>query len=153
MAEPNQTEYIFVTQKNFLSNDNEGRMVEKSFLIIQGAFLVKICDNTFKGIIGENAFEHIENFLKIVGPVKIKGLLLGKIWWKSSYKRQLDAYQDEICPPNKRYALMDANKKIDIDNPLCRNKSKIIASILQNHLLRFSIAALSSVPWIYLGKF
>ncbi|GKF15024.1 hypothetical protein Tco_0056486 [Tanacetum coccineum] len=28
-----------------------------------------------------------------------------------------------------------------------------MANTLQNHLLRFSIAALSSVPWIYLGQF
>ncbi|GJX77777.1 hypothetical protein Tco_0324588 [Tanacetum coccineum] len=68
-------------------------------------------------------------------------------------QRQADVHQDELCPPNKRYALMDANKKIDFDNPLCSNESKILANILQNHPLRFSIAASSSVPWIYLGLF
>ncbi|GJS83536.1 hypothetical protein Tco_0750077 [Tanacetum coccineum] len=72
MAEPNV--YVLVTQKNFLSNDSEGRMVEKSFLEIQGTLLVKIRDNTFNGIIGENAFKHIDNFLNVVGPIKIKGL-------------------------------------------------------------------------------
>ncbi|GKB84637.1 hypothetical protein Tco_0956909 [Tanacetum coccineum] len=50
-------------------------MVEKSFLEIQGIFLVKIRDNTFNGIIGENAFKHIDNFLEVVGPLKIKGLI------------------------------------------------------------------------------
>ncbi|GJU31633.1 hypothetical protein Tco_1175222 [Tanacetum coccineum] len=48
---------------------------------------------------------------------------------------------------------MDANKKIDLEHPLCPNESKILANILQNHPLRFSIAASSSVPWIYLGQF
>ncbi|GKD54699.1 hypothetical protein Tco_1288086 [Tanacetum coccineum] len=48
---------------------------------------------------------------------------------------------------------MDANKKMDLDNPFCSNESKIMANIIQNHPLRFSIAAFSSVPWIYLGKF
>ncbi|GJR15945.1 hypothetical protein Tco_0798597 [Tanacetum coccineum] len=72
MAEPN--EYILVTQKNFLSDNNKERMIEKSFLEIQGTFLVKIRDNTFNGIIGENVFKHIDNFLKVVGPLKIKGL-------------------------------------------------------------------------------
>ncbi|GJR89861.1 hypothetical protein Tco_0213872 [Tanacetum coccineum] len=62
-------------------------------------------------------------------------------------------HQDELCPPNKRYALMDANKKIDLENPLCPDESRILANILQNHPLRFSIAAYSSVPWIYLGQF
>ncbi|GKD72164.1 hypothetical protein Tco_1330446 [Tanacetum coccineum] len=33
-------------------------------------------------------------------------------------QRQADVHQDKLCPPNKRYALMDANKKIDLDNPL-----------------------------------
>ncbi|GKE00597.1 hypothetical protein Tco_1388580, partial [Tanacetum coccineum] len=74
MAEPNLNEYISVTRKNLLSDDNEGRMVEKSFLEIQGTFLVKIHDKTFNGIIGENAFKHIDNFLEVVGPLKIKGL-------------------------------------------------------------------------------
>ncbi|GJS52012.1 putative ribonuclease H-like domain-containing protein [Tanacetum coccineum] len=67
-------------------------------------------------------------------------------------QRQADVHQDELCPPNKRYALMDANKNIDLDNLMCPNESKILANILQNHPLRFSIAASSSVPWIYLGK-
>ncbi|GKB00744.1 retrovirus-related pol polyprotein from transposon TNT 1-94 [Tanacetum coccineum] len=66
-------------------------------------------------------------------------------------QRQADVHQDELCPPNKRYGLMDTNKKIDLDNPLCPNESKIMANILQNHPLRFSIAASSSVPWTYLG--
>ncbi|GJX18158.1 hypothetical protein Tco_0218990 [Tanacetum coccineum] len=48
---------------------------------------------------------------------------------------------------------MDANKKIDLDHPLCPNESKILENVLQNHPLRFSIAASSLMPWIYLGQF
>ncbi|GKD20919.1 hypothetical protein Tco_1222622 [Tanacetum coccineum] len=48
---------------------------------------------------------------------------------------------------------MDANKKIDLEHSLCLNESKILENILQNHPLRFSIAASSLVPWIYLGQF
>ncbi|GKB44726.1 hypothetical protein Tco_0889668, partial [Tanacetum coccineum] len=66
---------------------------------------------------------------------------------------QADANSDELCPPNKRYALMDTNKKMDLDNPLCPIESKILVDILQNHPLRFNIDASSSVPWIYLGQF
>ncbi|GJV72991.1 hypothetical protein Tco_1492986 [Tanacetum coccineum] len=40
MAEPNN--YITATRKNFVSNDNEGRMVEKCIIEIQGTFLEKI---------------------------------------------------------------------------------------------------------------
>ncbi|GKA03243.1 hypothetical protein Tco_0676024 [Tanacetum coccineum] len=68
-------------------------------------------------------------------------------------QRLVDVHQDELCPPNKRYALMDANKKVDLDNPLCPDESIILANILQNHLLKFSIVASLSMPWIYLGKF
>ncbi|GJS58645.1 hypothetical protein Tco_0653429 [Tanacetum coccineum] len=59
-------------------------------------------------------------------------------------QRPADVHQDELCPPNKRYALMDANKKIDLDNPLNLNESKIMATVIQNHPLGFSVAASSS---------
>ncbi|GJW12773.1 hypothetical protein Tco_1578600 [Tanacetum coccineum] len=48
---------------------------------------------------------------------------------------------------------MDANKKFDLVNPQCPNKSKILANILINHPLRFSIAGSASVPWIYMYQF
>ncbi|GKC15965.1 hypothetical protein Tco_1012747 [Tanacetum coccineum] len=67
-------------------------------------------------------------------------------------QRPADVHQDELCPLNERYALMDANKMVDLDNPLCPDESRILENILQNHPLRFSIAASSSVPWIYLGQ-
>ncbi|GKD96363.1 hypothetical protein Tco_1380260 [Tanacetum coccineum] len=51
MAEPN--DYITATRKNFVSNDNEGRMVEKCIVEIQGTFLVKIRDDAFNGNVGE----------------------------------------------------------------------------------------------------
>nr|GEV66670.1 ribonuclease H [Tanacetum cinerariifolium] len=68
-------------------------------------------------------------------------------------QRPADVHQDELCVPNKRYALMDANKKIDLYNLLYLNERKIMANIIQNDPLRFSIAVSSSVPWIYLGQF
>ncbi|GKA36488.1 hypothetical protein Tco_0722979 [Tanacetum coccineum] len=72
MAKPN--DYITATRKNFISSDNEGRMVEKCIIEIQGTFLVKIRDCAFNGNIGENAFIHIDKFLEIVRPIKINGL-------------------------------------------------------------------------------
>ncbi|GJU58313.1 retrovirus-related pol polyprotein from transposon TNT 1-94 [Tanacetum coccineum] len=32
-------------------------------------------------------------------------------------QHQADIHKDELCPPNKSYALMDANKKVDLENP------------------------------------
>ncbi|GJT07056.1 hypothetical protein Tco_0841518 [Tanacetum coccineum] len=72
MAEPN--DYITATRKNFVSNDNKGRMVEKCIVEIQVTFLVKIRNDAFNGNDGENAYEHINKFLKIIGPIKINGL-------------------------------------------------------------------------------
>nr|GFA38815.1 hypothetical protein [Tanacetum cinerariifolium] len=68
-------------------------------------------------------------------------------------QRPADVYQDELCLANKRCALMDANKKVDLENLLCQDESGILANILQNHPLRFSIAASLSVQWIYLRQF
>ncbi|GJV25474.1 hypothetical protein Tco_1378169 [Tanacetum coccineum] len=64
----------------------------------------------------------------------------------------VDVHPDELCPPNKRYDLMDANKKVDLDHVQCPSESKILTNIIKNHPLRFSIAASSSVPWIYMAQ-
>ncbi|GKA88444.1 hypothetical protein Tco_0810208 [Tanacetum coccineum] len=66
---------------------------------------------------------------------------------------QQDVPQDQLCPPNKRFDLMDANKKFDLLNPQCPNESKILTNILLNHPLRLSIAGSASVPWIYMYQF
>nr|GEV23307.1 retrovirus-related Pol polyprotein from transposon TNT 1-94 [Tanacetum cinerariifolium] len=65
----------------------------------------------------------------------------------------VDVHQDELCPPNKRYALMDASKKVDLENSLCPDESRILANILQNHPLRFSIVASSKELTLTLDDF
>ncbi|GJS97755.1 hypothetical protein Tco_0804723 [Tanacetum coccineum] len=74
LAKPTMNDYILVTRKNFLSEDNNGKMIEKCLLEIEGTFLVKIHDNAYKGIDGENVFIHIYKFLEVVEPLKIRGL-------------------------------------------------------------------------------
>ncbi|GKC58882.1 hypothetical protein Tco_1086480 [Tanacetum coccineum] len=64
-----------------------------------------------------------------------------------------DVHLDELCPPNKRYDLMDANKKIDLKHVQCPPESKTLTNIIKNHPLRFSIAVSSFVPWIYMAQF
>ncbi|GJR38505.1 hypothetical protein Tco_1214189 [Tanacetum coccineum] len=64
-----------------------------------------------------------------------------------------DVHPDELCPPNKRYDLMDANKKVYLENVQCPSESQILMNIITNHPLRFSIAASASVPWIYMAQF
>ncbi|GJU52477.1 retrovirus-related pol polyprotein from transposon TNT 1-94 [Tanacetum coccineum] len=64
-----------------------------------------------------------------------------------------DVHPNDLCPPNKRYDLMDANKKIDLEHVQCLPERKILMNIIKNHPLRFSIAASSSIPWIYIARF
>ncbi|GKC19867.1 hypothetical protein Tco_1022017 [Tanacetum coccineum] len=129
MTKPN--EYVSVTRKNFLSNDSKGRMVEKSFLEIQGTFLVKIHENTFNGIIGENAFKHIDNFLDVVVPLKVKGLsqdqfrlsifpisLVGapSEWFKKDCIGSVTTWENLVEKFIKKfYQLSDNNKEMETD--------------------------------------
>ncbi|GJZ03527.1 hypothetical protein Tco_0536802 [Tanacetum coccineum] len=68
-------------------------------------------------------------------------------------QQQRDVSQYQLCPPNKHFDLMDANKKFDLVNPQCPNESKILVDILNNHPLRTCVAASASVPWIYMAQF
>ncbi|GJX59032.1 hypothetical protein Tco_0290422 [Tanacetum coccineum] len=58
MAEPNNN--ITATRKNFVSNDNEGRMVEKCIIEIQGTFLEKILHSKILPPFYHNDDEEIE---------------------------------------------------------------------------------------------
>ncbi|GJT53868.1 hypothetical protein Tco_0988922 [Tanacetum coccineum] len=42
-----------------------------------------------------------------------------------------DVHPDELCPPNKRYDLMDANKKVDLEHVQCPPESKILTEYHQ----------------------
>ncbi|GJX27647.1 hypothetical protein Tco_0235726 [Tanacetum coccineum] len=64
MAGPITNDCISATRKSLVSNDNDGKMIEKNFIEIEGSFLVKIRDNSFNGVDGENVFEHINSFLE-----------------------------------------------------------------------------------------
>ncbi|GJY03556.1 hypothetical protein Tco_0369496, partial [Tanacetum coccineum] len=44
-----------------------------------------------------------------------------------------DVHPDELCPPNKRYDLMDANKKVELEHVQCPSESKILMNIIKNH--------------------
>ncbi|GJT68444.1 retrovirus-related pol polyprotein from transposon TNT 1-94 [Tanacetum coccineum] len=55
-------------------------------------------------------------------------------------QRPADVHQDELCPPNKRYALTDANKKIDLDNPFYGILCKKMDQTTNNNHERFVAA-------------
>ncbi|GJY34593.1 hypothetical protein Tco_0419062 [Tanacetum coccineum] len=57
-------EYISATSKSFISNDNNGKMIEKNFIEIEGTFLLEIHDKAFHGNKGDDVFKHINDFLE-----------------------------------------------------------------------------------------
>ncbi|GKC50540.1 hypothetical protein Tco_1073285, partial [Tanacetum coccineum] len=76
MAGPIMKEYISAISKSFISNNNNGIMIEKNFIENEGTLLLKIHDNAFHGNHGEDVFKHINSFLEVVEPLKIRGLIL-----------------------------------------------------------------------------
>ncbi|GJU30943.1 hypothetical protein Tco_1174532 [Tanacetum coccineum] len=106
-------------------------MIKKSFLEIQGTFLVKIQDNTFNGIIGENAFKYIDNFLEVFRPLKIKGLSQDRFrlsifpislagaaseWFKKDCIGSVTTWENLVEKFNKKfYQLSDDNEEMEAD--------------------------------------
>ncbi|GJU46608.1 hypothetical protein Tco_1203874 [Tanacetum coccineum] len=127
-----QNDYIFITRKSYISNDNEGRMIERNFVEIQGTFLIKIRENTFSGAIGENVFEHINKFLEVVGPIKINGVSQDRFrlsifpislagaageWFKKDYIGSVTTWDDLVEKfVQKFYQLSDHNEEIEEDD-------------------------------------
>ncbi|GJW11689.1 hypothetical protein Tco_1577516 [Tanacetum coccineum] len=60
-----------------------------------------------------------------------KGYKHGIVIIMAQQQHAADVHPDELCPPNKRYDLMDANKKDDLEH----------------------VQSSSSVPWIYMAQF
>ncbi|GJZ44570.1 hypothetical protein Tco_0591825 [Tanacetum coccineum] len=72
-------------------------------------------------------------------PKKRFEYIVHRIEFIMEQQPQQDDLRDQLCPPNKQYDLADANKKIDLINPLCPTSSKILGDILNQHPLRFSL--------------
>ncbi|GJX83048.1 copia protein [Tanacetum coccineum] len=93
----------------------------------------------------ETEYQLADLFTKALPKERFEYLVHRIVMIMAQPQRPADVHQDELCLPNKRYALIDDNKKIDLDNPLYPNESKIMANIIQNHPLRFNIVASSLV--------
>ncbi|GJU13874.1 hypothetical protein Tco_1136270 [Tanacetum coccineum] len=113
---------------------------------------VYVRKNKQTDITSENVISNKENVIDVdvANASKAKTLLLIIM---AQQQHAAEVHPDELCPPNKRYDLMDANKKVDLEHVQCPPESKILMNIIKNHPLRFSIAASSSVPWIYMAQF
>ncbi|GJR75606.1 retrovirus-related pol polyprotein from transposon TNT 1-94 [Tanacetum coccineum] len=93
------------------------------------------------------------SFTKALPKERFEYLVIRIVIIMAQQQHAADVHPDELYPPNERYDLMDANKKVDHEHVQCPPESKILTNIIKNHPLRFSIAASSSVPWIYMAQF
>ncbi|GJS99722.1 retrovirus-related pol polyprotein from transposon TNT 1-94 [Tanacetum coccineum] len=67
--------------------------------------------------------------------------------------RIADVHPDELCPPNKRYDLMDANKKVDLENVQCPSETRFLIEYYYDHPLRLhAYTASALLPWIYMAQ-
>ncbi|GKE13840.1 hypothetical protein Tco_1421417 [Tanacetum coccineum] len=105
----------------------------------------KQTDNTFANVVSNK-----DNVIDVAATNASKAKTLLCVSFIIMAQQQ---HADELCPPNKRYDLMDANKKVDLKHVQCPSKSKILMNIIKNHPLRFSIAASAFLPWIYMAQF
>nr|GEV71446.1 hypothetical protein [Tanacetum cinerariifolium] len=74
IAKPVFEEYITVTRKNYISKNDGGKIVEKSFLELKGKFLEKLARDALSGTNREDVVEHIKKFLNLVKPINIQNV-------------------------------------------------------------------------------
>ncbi|GKB01294.1 hypothetical protein Tco_0829338 [Tanacetum coccineum] len=87
--------------------------------------------NALNGIIRESAFEHIDNFLEVVGPLKVRGVIQDRFrlsvfpislvgaaseWFKKDCIRSVTTWEDLVEKfVQKFYQLSDNNEEIVVD--------------------------------------
>ncbi|GJX27233.1 retrovirus-related pol polyprotein from transposon TNT 1-94 [Tanacetum coccineum] len=101
----------------------------------------------------DTEYQLADLFIKALPKERFEYLVHRIVIIMEQQQHAANVYPDELCPPNKRYDQMDTNKKVNLEQVQCPPESKILMNIIKDHPLRFSIAASSSVPWIYMAQF
>nr|GEY89505.1 hypothetical protein [Tanacetum cinerariifolium] len=142
-------------------------MIERNFVEIPGTFLVKIRENTFNGAIGENVFEHINNFLEVVGLIKINGVSQDRFrlsifsislagaageWFKKDCIGSVSTWEDlEEKFIQKFYQLSDDSKDIEAEEDatptilLTSSRSKAIYLTKRHPCVKHSTISITSL--------
>ncbi|GJS09874.1 retrovirus-related pol polyprotein from transposon TNT 1-94 [Tanacetum coccineum] len=115
--------------------------------------ILMYCDSKSAIAISCNPVQHSKTKHIDIRPFSAMNRMRILIMAQQQQQHATDVHPDELCPPNKRYDLMDSNKKVDLEHVQCPPESKILTNIIKNHPLRFSIATSSFVPWIYMAQF
>ncbi|GJU21302.1 hypothetical protein Tco_1154644 [Tanacetum coccineum] len=124
-------------------------MPEDPYAYIMAAYERGTVEIYFVGI----EYQLADLFTKALPKERFEYLVHRIVIIMAQQQHAADVHPDELCPPNKRYDLMDANKKVELEHVQCPSESKILMNIIKNHSLQFSIAASASVPWIYMAQF
>ncbi|GJU37037.1 hypothetical protein Tco_1185391 [Tanacetum coccineum] len=137
ITEPILEEYITVTRKNYISGNDGGKIVEKSFLELKGTFLIKICNNAFSGMNGEDAIKHIEKFLEFYPPSRTNKEMKAdkdevswdqtdnefENWLASKFENYMTMDRDTMYALWK-YWKMESNKEVTNSNEHCCDKGE-----------------------------
>ncbi|GJR56533.1 hypothetical protein Tco_1407054 [Tanacetum coccineum] len=121
MAEPNLNDYASVTQKNFLSDDNEGKMVEKSFLKIQGIFLDRFRLSVFPISLTGAAGEWFKKYC--IGSVTTWEDLVEKFiqkFYHLSYNNDEIEADEDNNPDDIAEIFKIKGNLFDFETPLCK---------------------------------
>nr|GEY22555.1 hypothetical protein [Tanacetum cinerariifolium] len=121
VGEPTMEEYITITQINYESGNNEKGKIE-----LKGRFLIKLRNNAFSRTNGEDALEHIENFLEIVDLLNVPNVSHNQLmvrvfhfslteatskWWEGTIRLWMDTLR-MLYGTIREEEMM---KRIDID--------------------------------------
>ncbi|GJZ77223.1 hypothetical protein Tco_0641895 [Tanacetum coccineum] len=141
MARPITCDYISATEKSFISSDSNGKMIEKRFIEIEGEFLLRIRDNTFHGMDGEDVYKHINSAAKEWFTNECNGTIST---WDNLVENFILKFHD-LCEHNEEtddevydpHTFDDVPEVLKIDNDLFHFDSPLCIAFEEfNHLLK-----------------
>ncbi|GKB84942.1 integrase, catalytic region, zinc finger, CCHC-type containing protein [Tanacetum coccineum] len=150
LSDPNVLSFTFHSQTS--QRGGEGRTMQDDKLMVKAHHRTCEKGNVEIYFVGTE-YQLADLFTKALPKERFEYLVHRIVIIMAQQQHAADVHPDELCRPNKRYDLMDSNKKIDFEQVQCPPESKLLTNIIKNHPLRFSIAASSSVPWIYMVQF
>ncbi|GJV11828.1 hypothetical protein Tco_1353369 [Tanacetum coccineum] len=128
ITEPVLEEYITVTRKNYISENDGGKIIEKGFLEIKGKFLEKLAHDAFSGTNREDEVEHVETFLNLVEPIKIQNV--------SSNRLRLSVFPVLLTGAASRTEREEKANVVEILWDQNNNEfEKWLASIFENYMM------------------
>ncbi|GJW33066.1 hypothetical protein Tco_0053098 [Tanacetum coccineum] len=114
-------EYITVTRKNYISDNDEGKIIEKSFLELKGTFLVKIHDYAFSAT--SDLFKE-ECLGSVTSWVDLTEKFFGKFYSPSRTNKEMKADKDEVSwdQTNNEFENCDKELKNDTEPCICKEE-------------------------------